>query len=156
MTEKLTKDLGDLVRQLREGLEGFAIRLREEQESLRALVGAKLEDMRAGNESKLEEMRKAVDEKLQTALEKQIGESFARVAEQFAAVQQAIGQVQTVAAQVGDLKRLFSNVKSRGGWGEAQAEAMLQDMLPAGAYEKNMRIREGSLEAVEFAISRAY
>lgn len=152
VSEKLGKDLGDLVAQLRLGFESFTTRLREEQEHLRGHVGTKLDEMRAGNESKLEEMRRAVDEKLQSALEKQIGESFARVAEQFAAVQQAIGQVQNVAGQVGDLKRLFSNVKSRGGWGEAQAEAMLQDMLPAGAYEKNMRMREGTAESVEFAL----
>lgn len=152
VSEKLAKELGELTRVMKEGFEAFAGKLRDEQEQLRGLVGTKLEEMRTGNEAKLEEMRKAVDEKLQSALEKQVGESFQRIAEQFAAVQQAIGQVQSVAGQVGDLKRLFSNVKSRGGWGEAQAEAMLQDMLPVGAYEKNMRVREGSSEFVEFAI----
>ena len=152
VSEKLTKDLGELANQIREGLEAFAKRLRDEQEMLRSLVGSKLDEMRSGNEAKLEDMRKAVDEKLQSALEKQVGESFARVAEQFAAVQQAIGQVQSVAGQVGDLKRLFSNVKARGGWGEAQLEAMLQDMLAVGTYEKNFRVREGTQEVVEFAI----
>jgi DNA recombination protein RmuC len=152
VSEKLTKDLGELMRLTKEGFDLFSGKLREEQEQLRGLVGTKLEEMRAGNEAKLEDMRKAVDEKLQSALEKQIGESFQRIADQFAAVQQAIGQVQSVAGQVGDLKRLFSNVKSRGGWGEAQAEAMLQDMLPVGAYEKNMKVREGSSEFVEFAV----
>ena len=140
-------------------LEGFAIRLvaldvtlKTEQEQLRALVGAQLEAMRAGNEAKLEEMRKAVDEKLQSALEKQLKDSFANLQEQLASVQQAIGQVQSVAGEVGDLKRLFSNVKSRGGWGEAQLEAMLTDILPVGAFEKNFRVKEGSGEAVEFAL----
>lgn len=152
VSEKLTKKLGELMHLTKEGLDLFSGKLREEQEQLRSLVGTKLEEMRAGNEAKLEDMRKAVDEKLQSALEKQIGESFQRIADQFAAVQQAIGQVQSVAGQVGDLKRLFSNVKSRGGWGEAQAEAMLQDMLPVGAYEKNMKVREGSAEFVEFAV----
>lgn len=152
MSEKLTKDLGEVMRLTKEGFDLFSGKLREEQELLRGLVATKLEEMRVGNEAKLEDMRKAVDEKLQSALEKQIGESFQRIADQFAAVQQAIGQVQSVAGQVGDLKRLFSNVKSRGGWGEAQAEAMLQDMLPAGAYEKNMKVREGSSEYVEFAV----
>lgn len=152
VSEKLAKDLSELMRLMGEGFEAFSVKLREEQEQLRGLVGTKLEEMRTGNEAKLEDMRKAVDEKLQSALEKQVGESFQRIAEQFAAVQQAIGQVQSVAGQVGDLKRLFSNVKARGGWGEAQAEAMLQDMLPVGAYEKNMKVREGSSEFVEFAI----
>lgn len=140
-------------------LAGFAVRLttldatlKAEQEQLRTVVGTQLEAMRAGNEAKLEEMRKAVDEKLQSALEKQLKDSFANLQEQLAAVQQAIGQVQTVAGEVGDLKRLFSNVKSRGGWGEAQLEAMLTDILPAGAFEKNFRVKEGSSEQVEFAL----
>jgi DNA recombination protein RmuC len=140
-------------------LAGFAARLsaldvtlKAEQEQLRGLVGAQLEAMRAGNEAKLEEMRRAVDEKLQSALEKQLKDSFTNLQEQLAAVQQAIGQVQSVAGEVGDLKRLFSNVKSRGGWGEAQLEAMLTDILPAGAFEKNFRVKEGSGEVVEFAL----
>eukprot|EP01037_Dinobryon_pediforme_P009669 gene9669-9733_t len=126
--------------------------LKSEQEQLRTLVGAQLEAMRAGNEAKLEEMRKAVDEKLQSALEKQLKDSFTNLQEQLASVQQAIGQVQSVAGEVGDLKRLFSNVKSRGGWGEAQLEAMLTDILPTGAFEKNFRVKDGSGEAVEFAL----
>jgi len=130
-------------------LEGM---LREEQEKLRTQVAERLEVMRAGNEKKLDEMRQAVDEKLQAALEKQLRDSFANLQEQLSAVQQAIGQVQTVAGEVGDLKRLFSNVKSRGGWGEAQLEAMLTDLLPVGAFEKNMQLREGSRDVVEFAL----
>ena len=126
--------------------------LREEQERLRTQVAERLDVMRAGNEKKLDEMRQAVDEKLQAALEKQLRDSFTNLQEQLTAVQQAIGQVQTVAGEVGDLKRLFSNVKSRGGWGEAQLEAMLTDLLPAGAFEKNMKMKEGSGELVEFAL----
>ena len=140
-------------------LAAFALRLgaldatlKAEQEQLRTLVAAQLEAMRAGNEAKLEEMRKAVDEKLQSALEKQLKDSFTNLQEQLASVQQAIGQVQSVAGEVGDLKRLFSNVKSRGGWGEAQLEAMLADILPAGAFEKNFRVKEASAELVEFAL----
>jgi DNA recombination protein RmuC len=126
--------------------------LKAEQEQLRALVATQLDAMRAGNEAKLEEMRKAVDEKLQSALEKQLKDSFTNLQEQLASVQQAIGQVQSVAGEVGDLKRLFSNVKSRGGWGEAQLEAMLTDILPVGAFEKNFRVKENSSELVEFAL----
>ncbi len=133
-------------------LAALDINLKSEQGQLRALVGTQLEAMRAGNEAKLEEMRKAVDEKLQSALEKQLKDSFTNLQEQLAAVQQAIGQVQSVAGEVGDLKRLFSNVKSRGGWGEAQLEAMLTDILPVGAFEKNFRVKEGSGEMVEFAL----
>jgi DNA recombination protein RmuC len=133
-------------------LTALDVTLREEQERLRSLVGTQLEAMRAGNEAKLEEMRKAVDEKLQSALEKQLKDSFTNLQEQLSSVQQAIGQVQSVAGEVGDLKRLFSNVKSRGGWGEAQLEAMLTDILPNGAFEKNFRVKENSAELVEFAL----
>lgn len=126
--------------------------LRDEQEKLRTQVAERLDAMRVGNEAKLEEMRRAVDEKLQSALEKQLKDSFNNLQEQLSAVQQAIGQVQSVAGEVGDLKRLFSNVKSRGGWGEAQLETMLTDLLPQGAFEKNFRVRETSAELVEFAL----
>ena len=140
------------LRSFGERLVSLQTALREEQERLRTQVAERLDVMRAGNEKKLDEMRQAVDEKLQAALEKQLRDSFTNLQEQLAAVQQAIGQVQTVAGEVGDLKRLFSNVKSRGGWGEAQLEAMLTDLLPSGAFEKNMQMKEGSRELVEFAL----
>ena len=119
---------------------------------MRGLVSEELKEMRAGNEAKLEQIQKAVDEQLQSALGKRLEESFQRVTEQFAQVQQAIGQVQNVAGQVGDLKRLFSNVKARGGWGEAHIQALLDDVLPAGAYEANLRIGAAGAEVVEFAL----
>ena len=151
MTEKLTKDLADLMDRVKLGFESFNVKLMEEQERLRKLVGDKLDELRTGNETKLDQMRKAVDEQLQTALEKSIGESFTRVAEQFAQVQQAIGQVQAVTTQIGDIKRLFSNVKARGSWGEAQIGQLLDDVLPQGAYQTNLRMGEGA-EVVEFAL----
>ncbi len=141
----------DIADRLRGGFDQFAGALRAEQEQLRAQVDLKLDAIRAGNEAKLEQMRAAVDEQLQSALEKRVGESFRQVAEQFAQVQQAIGQVQSVAVQVGDLKRLFANVKARGVWGEAQLDALLEDVLPGG-FERNFRVREGTAEAVEFAL----
>ena len=147
----LTELRTEIADRLRAGFDRFAEQHRAEQEQLRARVDQKLEAIRSGNEAKLEQMRAAVDEQLQSALEKRVGESFKQVAEQFAQVQQAIGQVQTVAGQVGDLKRLFSNVKARGVWGEAQLDAVLEDVLPHG-YERNFRVREGSGEAVEFAL----
>ena len=147
----LTELRTELADRLRAGFDQFAGKLREEQELLRAQVDAKLGEIRTNNEAKLDQMRQAVDEQLQTALEKRVGESFRLVTEKFAQVQQAIGQVQTVAAQVGDLKRLFSNVRARGVWGEAQLDALLEDVLPNG-YERNFRVREGSGESVEFAL----
>ncbi len=103
-------------------------------------------------EARLAAIQNSVNEKLHEAVEKQMTASFARVLEQFAQVQQAMGEVQSAAAQIGDLKRIFSNVKTRGGWGEAQLGAMLEQVLPPGAFEKNFALRDGSRERVDFAI----
>src|SRR6202046_4939228 len=94
-------------------------------ESIRAMLESKLREMRDGNETKLAEIQKTVNEQLHAAVEKQMNESFNRVIDQFAAVQKAMGDVQAVTAQIGDIKRLFSNVKTRGGWGETQVRALL-------------------------------
>ena len=93
-----------------------------------------------------------MNEQLHAAVEKQMGESFNRVIDQFTAVQKAMGDVQAVTAQIGDIKRLFSNVKTRGGWGETQVRAMLDDILPPGAYETNKKVRPDSDDVVEFAV----
>lgn len=149
---RLTDSQTQLADRMGRDFGGFSVALREEQEKLRGRVEQKLDEMRAGNEAKLEAMRLAVDEQLQSALEKRIGESFQRVADQFAQVQQAIGQVQNVATQVGDLKRLFANVKSRGGWGEAQIRQTMEDTLPPGTFEANFKADPNSAETVEFAL----
>src|SRR5262249_46012596 len=83
-------------------------------ESVRATLESKLREMRDGNETKLAEIQKTVNEQLHAAVEKQMNESFNRVIDQFTAVQKAMGDVQAVTAQIGDIKRLFSNVKTRG------------------------------------------
>ncbi|MBV8400093.1 MAG: DNA recombination protein RmuC, partial [Acetobacteraceae bacterium] len=121
-------------------------------ESTRTLLESKLREMREGNEGKLAEIQKTVNEQLHEAVEKQMNASFSRVIDQFTAVQKAMGDVQAVTAQIGDIKRLFSNVKTRGGWGEAQVRAMLDDVLPPGSYETNCKLRADSDEAVEFAV----
>ncbi|OYW12175.1 MAG: hypothetical protein B7Z59_02195, partial [Acidiphilium sp. 37-67-22] len=149
---RLTESQTLLADRMNRDLAGVSLALREGQEALRGRVEQKLDEIRTGNEAKLDAMRAAVDEKLQSALEQKIGESFQRVAEQFAQVQQAIGQVQSVATQVGDLKRLFANVKSRGGWGEAQIRQTLDDTLPPGTFEANFRADPNGAEAVEFAL----
>jgi DNA recombination protein RmuC len=120
---------------------------------LRTVIEARVREMREGNEKKLGEIQASVNEQLHAAVEKQMTASFARVIDQFAAVQKAMGDVQAVTAQIGDIKRLFGNVKTRGGWGEAQVEAMLDDILPPGSWEKNFRPRAGSDEVVEFAVT---
>ena len=103
-------------------------------------------------ETRLGAIQTSVNEKLHEAVEQQMTNSFARVLEQFAQVQQAMGEVQSAAAQIGDLKRIFSNVKTRGGWGEAQLGAMLEQVLPPGAFERNFALREDSRERVDFAL----
>jgi DNA recombination protein RmuC len=147
---RLNNELGQLAERVRTGFDGFGTRLRDEQEQLRAKVEAKLEEIRTGNEHKLEQMRQAVDEQLQSALEKRLNESFKTVTEQFAQVQQAIGQVRDVTGQIGNLQRLFSNVKARGGWGEAHLQGLLDDVLTRDAYVTNLRL--GDAQIVEFAL----
>lgn len=118
----------------------------------RDLLDARLKELREGNEQKLGEIQKSVNEQLQSAVEKQMGESFSRVIDQFAAVQKAMGDVQAVTGQIGDIKRLFSNVKTRGGWGETQVRLLLDDLLPPNSYETNAKLRDDSAEVVEFAV----
>ena len=116
------------------------------------MLESKLREMREGNETKLAEIQKTVNEQLHAAVEKQMNESFNRVIDQFTAVQKAMGDVQAVTAQIGDIKRLFSNVKTRGGWGETQVRAMLDDILPPGEYLTNCKVRPDSNDVVEFAV----
>lgn len=103
-------------------------------------------------ETRLAAIQTSVNEKLHEAVEQQMTASFARVLEQFAQVQQAMGEVQSAAKQVGDLKRLFSNVKTRGGWGEAQLAALLEQILPPGTYQPNFALKDTSRERVDFAL----
>ena len=148
----LTAPLGDLRAVLGQSQGDLRTALAEGQDKTWRLMSEKLQELREGNEKKLGEIQASVNEQLHAAVEAQMTVSFARVTEQFAAVQKAIGDVQSVTAQIGDLRRLFSNVKARGGWGEAQLQAMLDDILPAGGYQMNVRMRDDSQEAVEFAV----
>lgn len=108
--------------------------------------------MQEGNEKKLEEMRKTVDEKLNETLEKRLGESFKQVSERLEAVHKGLGEMQTLAVSVGDLKKVMSNVKSRGVLGEYQLQNIIEDLLTNEQYEKNVKTKVGSGALVEFAI----
>lgn len=121
------------------------------QAEARVAQAEALREMARVNAEHLERIRKAVDDQLHEAVEKQMQSSFQRVVEQFTQMQKAIGEVTAVTAQIGDLKRLFSNVKTRGGWGEAQLRAILDDVLPPGSYVSNFRVGEGG-QVVEFAV----
>jgi DNA recombination protein RmuC len=125
----------------------------EEQRRIGATLDLQLTTLRESNEKRLAEMQSTVNEQLHAAVEKQMEQSFARVVDQFTAVQKALGDVQAVTAQIGDIKRLFTNVKTRGGWGEAQLRAMLEDVLPAGSFEANRKLREDSDDMVDFAVA---
>jgi DNA recombination protein RmuC len=124
---------------------------RDEGES-RALLERKLREMAEFTTQRLAEIEKRVNEQLQAAVERQMQASFQRVIDQFAAVQKAMVDVQAVTAQIGDLKRVFSNVKTRGGWGETQLRAVLDDLLPEGSVVANARLSEHGAEVVEFAV----
>lgn len=119
---------------------------------MQKLLSTELEKLRTGNEAKLEKMRETVDEKLQGTLEKRLGESFALVSSRLEQVQKGLGEMQTLASDVGGLKRVLTNVKNRGGWGEVQLSRQLEDILTPGQYERNVVIKVGTQESVEFAV----
>lgn len=119
---------------------------------LQTALREELEKLRTGNEAKLEQMRETVDEKLQGTLEKRLGESFALVSDRLEQVQAGLGEMKSLATDVGGLKRVLTNVKSRGTWGEVQLARQLEDLLTPDQYEQNVVIRPGSRENVEFAI----
>jgi DNA recombination protein RmuC len=149
---EITRIGGEMTTTLAENQGKTAKTLTEDLSKLTVQIDAKITEMRDGNEAKLLQIQGIVDQKLQEGIEKRMTESFAKITSQFAEVQQAVGEVKTVAGQVGDLKRLFSNVKSRGGWGEAQVKATLDDILPPGSYETNMRVNPATSDSVEFAL----
>jgi DNA recombination protein RmuC len=124
----------------------------EAHAQLKGSVEERLEKLRVDNEAKLEQMRLTVDEKLQSTLEKRLGESFKHVSERLEHVHRGLGEMQTLAAGVGDLKKVLSNVKDRGGWAEMQLGALLDQMLAREQYVANARIDPGSSNSVEYAI----
>lgn len=119
---------------------------------LRETVELRLNELRSGNEKKLEEMRVTVDEKLHKTLEQRLSDSFKQVSERLEQVHKGLGEMQSLAAGVGDLKRMLTNVKTRGTWGEVQLGNLLEQILTPEQYERNVVTRPGSRERVEFAI----
>ena len=161
--DRLAKTLSSQLMQLGvvqgQQLESFAQQLsrltqsnEQRFEQLRLSVEGRLAAIQADNASKLEEMRKTVDEKLHATLEQRLGDSFKLVSERLEQVHKGLGEMQTLASGVGDLKKVLTNVKTRGTWGEVQLEALLDQLLAAEQFEKNVMTRPGSNERVEFAI----
>lgn len=119
---------------------------------VRATLESKIKDLQSDNAVRLEEMRKTVDEKLHATLETRLTESFRQVSERLEKVHQGLGEMQQLAIGVGDLKRVLTNVKTRGTWGEVQLEMLLEQVLTVDQYAKNVETIAGSGARVEFAI----
>jgi DNA recombination protein RmuC len=126
--------------------------IQDQLTQIRLSVEQKLKDMQEDNASKLELMRKTVDEKLHATLETRLGESFKQVSERLEQVYKSLGEMQTLATGVGDLKRVLTNVKSRGTWGEVQLQALLEQMLTPSQFGRNIKPVPGSHNIVEFAV----
>jgi DNA recombination protein RmuC len=121
-------------------------------ETLRGAVEQRLEKIRIENADKLEQMRRTVDEKLHATLEQRLSESFKQVSERLEQVHKGLGEMQSLAAGVGDLKKVLSNVKNRGVMGEVQLAALLEQILTPEQYETNVATKPDSRDRVEFAI----
>ena len=137
-----------LVQQLTGMTQANEARLKE----LRDTVEARLEKIQQDNAQKLEQMRATVDEKLHATLEQRLGESFKLVSERLEQVHKGLGEMQSLAIGVGDLKRVLTNVRTRGTWGEVQLGSLLEQVLTPDQYEQNVATIPGSRERVEFAI----
>lgn len=120
--------------------------------ALRETVQGRLDALRQENEAKLEQMRVTVDEKLQGTLEQRLGASFTQVNEQLERVFKSVGEMQTIATGVGDLKRVLTNVKARGTWGEATLGMLLEQAMSAEQYAQNVEVKPASNQSVEYAI----
>ncbi|MGI5918883.1 MAG: DNA recombination protein RmuC [Christensenellales bacterium] len=124
----------------------------ESMDKLREMVEARLKDISDTTEKRLEQMRKTVDEQLSDMLQKRLTGSFRQVSDQLEQVFKSMGEVRTLAADVGDLKRVLSNVKVRGIWGETQLGALISEMLSPAQYVCNAAVKDGR-ERVEFAVA---
>lgn len=158
-TELVVKTVRELGTGQREVLESVTREIKqlagsneERLERLRGIVDKRLDEIRASNEDKLEQMRATVDEKLHDTLEKRLGESFSRVSERLEAVQRGLGEMQSLAEGVGDLKKVLSNVKTRGTLGEVQLGAILEEILTPAQYDRNVQTKADSRENVEYAV----
>src|SRR6266540_7062047 len=121
-------------------------------EAVRATVEQRLELLRTDNAQKLEQMRATVDNELHTTLEQRLGESFKLVSDRLEQVHKGLGEMQTLATGVGDFKRVLTNVKTRGTWGEVQLENLLEQIFIRDHYDKQVMLTPGSRDAVDFCI----
>ncbi|MBX6361912.1 MAG: DNA recombination protein RmuC [Acidobacterium ailaaui] len=150
------KDFNDLQKQKFDDLVNRQESIKKDIEGklneIRETVEGKLKSIQDDNNKKLEEMRKTVDEKLQETVEKRFNESFKLISESLEQVHKGLGEMQTLASGVGDLKKVLTNVKTRGNLGEIQLGTILEQILSPEQYEQNAIVKEGSQERVEYAI----
>ena len=139
--EAATRSISDLTQSNKTSIDG-----------VRTIVDQRLQAMQDSNEKKLDQMRQTVDEQLQSTLEKRLGESFNLVSQRLEDVQRGLGEMQNLATGVGDLKRVLTNVKTRGTWGEVQLGTLLEEILTPDQYRTNVKLHDNSHEAVEYAI----
>jgi len=159
MSDTLVQSAGQRATAQKEQLDSFSQLLHrlthtntEQLENLRGVVDERLQQLQGENAKKLDEMRATVDEKLQGTLEKRLGEAFQQVSERLEAVHQGLGEMQNLANGVGDLKKVLTNVKTRGTWGEIALGELLDSVLTPDQYERNVAIKRASQERVDFAI----
>lgn len=157
--ERLSQNLNDIWQVQRIQLNDMSNELKVFAESnqsaldrIRFTLDSRVKELQENNEKKLDEMRKTVDEKLHETLEKRLGASFNVVSDRLEAVQRGLGEMQNLAAGVGDLQRVLTNVKVRGTWAEVQLGNLLDQILAPGQYEKNVRVKPDSGESIEYAV----
>jgi len=158
ITEATTKTMGELANIQKIQLEAMSSTIgklsdtnEKKLEAVRVTVEGKLQSMQIDNAKQLDQMRQTVDEKLQGTLEKRLGESFKQVSERLEQVHKGLGEMQTLATGVGDLKKVLTNVKTRGTWGEVQLGTLLEQVLNPDQFANNVATKGGG-ERVEFAI----
>jgi DNA recombination protein RmuC len=158
ITEATTKTMGELANVQKAQLEAMSSAIgklsdsnEKKLEAVRVTVEGKLQSMQIDNAKQLDQMRQTVDEKLQGTLDKRLGESFKQVSERLEQVHKGLGEMQTLATGVGDLKKVLTNVKTRGTWGEVQLGALLEQVLNPDQFATNVATKDGG-ERVEFAI----
>ena len=152
----LRQELTGGLAQSREGLEKRLEQLRdkndEKLEAIRKTVETRLESLQKDNAEKLEKMRHTVDEKLQSTLEKRLSQSFKMVSERLELVHKGLGEMQNLASDVSDFKRVLTNVKTRGTWGEVQLESLLEQVFIKDHYSKQVKVNPKTADVVDFAI----
>lgn len=151
-TERSSEEARVARTELAQQLTALGERNEKKSEELRTTVEGRLKELQTENGNKLEEMRKTVDEKLQGTVEKRFTESFKLVSDRLEQVHKGLGEMQSLASGVGDLRRVLTNVKTRGTWGEMQLGNLLEQILAPDQFARNVRTNPASSENVEFAI----